>query len=542
MTAAAAMLVVSSLASPVQAQAALPTTAPLTNLPTNLPRPIVTPMVPRGAGPDPLPMVGREYLKLRDQGPPPSRCNYLDYGRVCARLWVIDDWRTAKPARRNPQTTRLRDAGSGVATVRRPSVSLAGRDTVSNQVLIEFDGNLTDDRIRALAQRYQLSSIDVESFALIGARIGLFRITDSRSPQDVARALSADPAVRMAQPNFRYALQNDAAKRAGAAEPAQYALAKLHLPEAHRLAQGEHVLVAVIDTAIDADHPELAGAIVASFDALGGGEGPGLHGTGIAGAVVAHGRLVGGAPAAKILAIRAFGDNRRPGEGGTSYVILKGLDRAAAHRAQIVNMSFAGPKDALIGRGIASLAARGVVMIAASGNAGPSSPPLYPAADPKVIAVGATDAGDALFAGSNRGAHIAVTAPGVDVLLPAPNGKYEMMTGTSFSAALVSGIAALMLDHDSSLSPEMVRIMLMQTARDLGRPGRDDLFGAGQANAFAAVSATDGRTAAAQSSATPAAPPAVAAAGTVAVTQPSAPAVQGPEPALSDAAAPAAVR
>ena len=177
------------------------------------------------------------------------------------------------------------------------------------------------------------------------------------------------------------------------------------------------------------------------------------------------------------------------GAESTSFVILKGLDYAAAHGAQIINMSFAGPKDALIERGIAAMAAKGIVMVAAAGNAGAKSPPLYPAANANVIAVSATDAQDKLFTASNRGGYIAVAAPGVDIFLPAPDEKYQITSGTSFSAAYVSGLAALMLERNPALKPEEVRAILMKTARDLGAPGRDDLFGAGEADAFAAVSA-----------------------------------------------------
>jgi subtilisin family serine protease len=152
-------------------------------------------------------------------------------------------------------------------------------------------------------------------------------------------------------------------------------------------------------------------------------------------------------------------------------------------------MSFAGPKDALIERGIAAAAAKGIVMVAAAGNAGPKSPPLYPAANASVIAVSATDAQDRLFVAANRGGHIAVAAPGVDIFLPAPDEKYQMTSGTSFSAAYVSGLAALMLERNPALKPGEVREILMKTARDLGSPGRDDLFGAGEVDAFAAVSA-----------------------------------------------------
>jgi len=303
----------------------------------------------------------------------------------------------------------------------------------------------------------------------------------------VRRELAADASVRSVQPNFRYLLQ-DQKVAVTEGDPAQYAVAKLRLPQAHTLAHGANVTIAVIDSGIDIRHPELANAIADSFDALGSKEGPHVHGTGIAGAIVSHARLMGSAPAARILAIRAFGVAPN-GAQSTSFVILKGLDYAAAHGAQIVNMSFAGPKDALIERGIAAAAAKGIVMVAAAGNAGPKSPPLYPAANASVIAVSATDAQDRLFAASNRGGHIAVAAPGVDIFLPAPDEKYQMTSGTSFSAAYVSGLAALMLERNPALKSDEVRAILMKTARDLGSPGRDDLFGAGEADAFAAVSA-----------------------------------------------------
>ncbi len=173
-------------------------------------------------------------------------------------------------------------------------------------------------------------------------------------------------------------------------------------------------------------------------------------------------------------------------------MILKSLDYAALHGAQIVNMSFAGPKDPLIERGIAATAAKGIILVAAAGNAGAKSPPLYPAANPNVIAVSGTDAKEKLFAASNRGNYIALAAPGADIFLPAPDGKYQMTSGTSFSAAYVSGIAALVLERNPALKPNEVRAILEKTARDLGAPGRDDLFGAGEADAYAAVTAAIG--------------------------------------------------
>jgi hypothetical protein len=359
--------------------------------------------------------------------------------------------------------------------------------TNTGEIVAEIDASLSVTQADELARRHRLVHLQSQNFPLIGATIGLFRITDRRSVQTVSRELATEASIRSVQLNFRHFLQEEKAALTEG-DPAQYALAKLRLPEAHTLAHGANVTVAVIDSGVDLKHPELANAIADSFDALGSKEGPHVHGTGIAGAIVSHARLMGSAPAARILAIRAFAAAPNGGE-STSFVILKALDYAAAHGAQIVNMSFAGPNDPLIERGISAAVAKGIVMVAAAGNAGAKSPPLYPAANRNVIAVGATDAQDRLFAASNRGGHIAVSAPGVDIFLPAPDEKYQMASGTSFSAAYISGLVALLLERNPALKPDEVRAILMKTARDLGAPGRDDLFGAGEADAYAAVSA-----------------------------------------------------
>jgi subtilisin family serine protease len=358
---------------------------------------------------------------------------------------------------------------------------------VRNELVAEIDAALSSADADALARRHGLERIASENFSLIGSTIGLFRIVDRRPLDTVRREFAADGSVRSVQLNFRYFLQNQQ-NTSTEGDPAQYAVAQLRLPQAHALVRGMNVTIAVIDSGIDVRHPELANSVADSFDALGSKEGPHVHGTGIAGAIVAHARLMGSAPEARLLAIRAFGAGSRGAE-STSYVILKGLNYAAEHGAQIINMSFAGPKDPLIERGIAATAAKGILMVAAAGNAGAKSPPLYPAANPNVIAVSGTDAQEKLFAASNRGNHIAIAAPAADIFLPAPDEKYQIASGTSFSAAYVSGVVALILERSPALKPNDVRAILTKTARDLGAPGRDDLFGAGEADAFAAVTA-----------------------------------------------------
>jgi subtilisin family serine protease len=354
---------------------------------------------------------------------------------------------------------------------------------VTNEVLLNVSAATSGPALDAIARRNRLTRLEVQDFTMTRRRIARLRINDGRPVATVIRSLEREAAILSAQANYLFLVQQ-AAAAAAAADPAQYALAKLRLPEAHALAKGESVLVAVIDTPIDATHPDLAGVVASSFDATGAADKPHSHGTGIAGVIAAHGKLTGAAPAVKVLAAHAFGSK---GSDGTSLSILKSLEWAGKSRASVINMSFAGPADPELRIMFAALHTKGTVLIAAAGNAGPNSKPLYPAADPDVIAVTATDADDRLFTKANRGTHIAVAAPGVNILAAAPDGAYQMQSGTSFAAAQISGIAALLLERNPKLDAAAIRRILMTTARDLGAPGHDDQFGAGLADALSAV-------------------------------------------------------
>jgi subtilisin family serine protease len=265
----------------------------------------------------------------------------------------------------------------------------------------------------------------------------------------------------------------------------------MRLAEAHAIAKGGEIRIAVIDSGIDPDQPELSGAIVEKFDALKSPFAPHSHGTAIAALIAGHNRLMGSAPEARILAVRAFDPAGNAAE-ATTFNIIRALDWAVVQRARIINMSFAGPADPGINRALDVAFKKNIVLIAAAGNAGAKSPPLYPAANPNVIAVAASDSSDQLFPGSNRGRHIAVAAPGVDILVAVPFGGYEVSSGTSYSAASVSGIVALMLQRKPDLTPAAVRDILLATAKDVGKKGRDDEFGAGIADAYRAVSEVPG--------------------------------------------------
>jgi subtilisin family serine protease len=275
-------------------------------------------------------------------------------------------------------------------------------------------------------------------------------------------------------------------------DPAQYMLEKLKISDIHRLVRGANVAIAVIDSEIDVTHPDLEGAVTKRFDAVGAPEKPHAHGTGMAGAIAAHQRLLGTAPAARLLAVHAFSTTAATAE-STTFNILKGINWSVQEGARIINMSFAGPRDPSLERALKATYDKGIVLIAAAGNAGPKSPPLFPGAIPFVIAVTATDVDDKLFTAANRGKYISVAAPGVDILVPAPEGEYQMTTGTSVAAAEVSGIVALLLERNPKLTPADIRRILTASAKRLAPGERDDNFGSGLIDPLQALQLADPR-------------------------------------------------
>ena len=368
------------------------------------------------------------------------------------------------------------------------------------------------------AKKLGLTLIASQSFDAAGRVIYRFG-TGGKDIRALIRALEHKQIVASAQPNFVFALAQGATQPAApaasdrtgsipppgeatdlansdtaslqslpAGDAAQYVIDKLHLGALHQRVRGRNVTVAVIDSEIDSKHPDLAGVIMERFDATSSESRPHLHGTGMAGAIASRSRLLGVAPAARIIAIKAFDESATSAE-ATSFQILKGLDYAISRKVRIINMSFAGPRDIMMERTLKAAYDKGIILIAAAGNAGPKSPPLYPGADPSVIAVTATDYADKPFAMANRGNYIAVAAPGVDVMVPSPNGSYQLTTGTSVAAAHVSGIAALMLESKPTITPSELRGILMRTAKAMTTRQKDDPTVAGLVDPVGALQA-----------------------------------------------------
>ena len=386
--------------------------------------------------------------------------------------------------------TNSRDNGNGNNGRGPTPVAQSDQPFIADEVITAFAPDTTAQAIDQFARRYNLTQVETQSFPLIGVSLYRWRIGGGRSVPSIINALGSENIVASVQPNYIFTLQDQTAIAGMQGDAAQYVLAELQIAQAHQLATGKDVLLAVIDSEIDAKHADLVGTVVKSLDALGGGETVHLHGTEMAGAIAAHGKLLGIAPGVQILAAHAFDDTAGIAK-GASFAIYKSLQWAADNGARVVNMSFAGPTDPTLRRLLAAAYDKGMVLIAAAGNAGPQSEPLYPAADPNVIAVTATDSADHIFKMANHGRYIAVAAPGVDILALAPGDAYALSSGTSIAAAHVSGIAALLLERNPALKPGDIRSILIATAKPIGPPVPDSPFGAGVVNAYRAVSFID---------------------------------------------------
>jgi subtilase family protein/fervidolysin-like protein len=378
---------------------------------------------------------------------------------------------------------------------------------VPGQILVLIDQQQPKSLGPELARTYGLERISSKPVPLLGARAELMRVRQGASHEATLAALQRDPRVRTAQPNHRY-LHSGADKPrslqlAVAGRPSlqggdrrveisvpQYGPDKLGLPAAHELALGRNVAIAVIDSGIDIKHPDLRGAVSRSFNAAAGlpDVTADYHGTAVAGIIRARGLVDGAAPQAEILAVRAFrvnGETALPET--TTHILISAVDWAVRNGARILNMSFIGAHDPALQQALQAANQKGVVVVAAAGNGGPTAPPVYPAAYPGVIAVTAVDEADRRYEHANRGSYIAVAAPGVDILAPVERDGYAYVSGTSFAAAYVSAIAALLIERDPYLDPRSIADLLATGAEDLGPVGRDADFGAGRANALASL-------------------------------------------------------
>jgi len=275
--------------------------------------------------------------------------------------------------------------------------------------------------------------------------------------------------------------------------PSQWHLPKIRGPQAWGTTTGAaSVLVAVIDSGVEAAHPDLASKLVPGWNFLNGNSNTNDevgHGTAVAGTLAAasdNGVGVAGVSwGSPILPLAVVGSN----ETAAYSDIAAAIQYAADHGARIINISIGGPAESMALQSAADYAwAKGALIFASAMNAGTSAP-YYPAACNHVVAVAATDATDHLASFSNHGNWITLSAPGVGILSTSIGGGYGYWDGTSFASPIAAGVAALALAVEPSLTNAELLKLLASTADDLGPPGPGREYGWGVVNAYKAVQA-----------------------------------------------------
>jgi hypothetical protein len=245
---------------------------------------------------------------------------------------------------------------------------------------------------------------------------------------------------------------------------------------------GQGLRVGMIDTGLNLEHPALKGQSIVSQSLLSAGINRPVndHGTAVASLLIgkpdsAFGGLL---PKARLFNADVFRARDSKHTDTTAEWIISAIDWLLEQKVQTINMSLGGPRNLLLDVAIQRSIQSGVVIIAAAGNSGATAPPVYPAAQPGVIAVTAIDSRLKLFGDAAQGDYISFAAPGVDVWAADAqtpgNGKY--FSGTSFAAPFVTAAMAAQL---AKLGPRDAYTALEKSARDMGKPGKDTQFGWG---------------------------------------------------------------
>ena len=275
----------------------------------------------------------------------------------------------------------------------------------------------------------------------------------------------------------------------------QWHLKALNVDAAQKINKGAGVVVAVIDTGVNANHRDLAGNILPGADFIASGtrgwtdtDG---HGTAMAGLIAGHGHgaastdgVLGIAPAAKVLPIRVLkGGGRAPADVGAA------IDEAVKRGAEVISMSFEITTTTNLERALDKALKANVILVAGTGNRPDEVLLQYPAKYPGVVAVGATGRDGKLASFSVTGKEVTLVAPGAGITSTSNSGAYRSADGTSDSAAIVAGAAALVRSKYPDLSATEVVHRLTATATDKGAPGRDSDYGYGELNLVAALTA-----------------------------------------------------
>ncbi len=322
-----------------------------------------------------------------------------------------------------------------------------------------------------LAQKYSLRRVDEWPIRALGVHCVVFEIPGGASIEEILSKLAQDPRVESAQPMQIFEVLGERSYD----DPylhLQYGIESMQIRQAHRWAVGDGVTVAIIDSGVDLNHPELEGRISTAEDFVTGRDRQptaDLHGTAVAGVIASAANngvgIVGVAPKVRVMALRACweGEQRARGAMCSSFTLAKAIAFAVRKAPDVMNLSLAGPPDPLLERLVKVALQRGIVVVAAQGEHS-SGESAFPSSIEGVIAVWNAGEGEQGPATGEPGSDLPVRAPGEEILTLAPDGSYDFMSGSSFAAAHVSGVVALLLELEPGLGAGRLRRLLVESS------------------------------------------------------------------------------
>jgi len=318
--------------------------------------------------------------------------------------------------------------------------------------------------VSGLERDYDISWIAGWRIDLLRVHCAIFLAQDASSRDALLARLRADPRVESAQPMNEFTTSSRSTEYNDPYFGLQRAVEKMHVPEAHRWSYGRGVSIAVIDTGVDTSHIELAGRVRVARNFVDNDDQQfrqDRHGTAVAGVIAAlvnNGEgIVGIAPSAELFALKACWHQRvASGAVCNTLTLAEALAFAIERRVQIINLSLTGPSDPLLARLLARAIEQGALVVGASAGGAGAGDKGFPLGVPGVIAVADADDG----AGSDS----QLAAPGREVLTLAPGDRYDYVSGASISAAMVSGVVALLLERGGHLQSTEVLALLNRTS------------------------------------------------------------------------------
>lgn len=384
-----------------------------------------------------------------------------------------------------------------------------GGEEMPNQVVVEFQALPPQATMQQFAAANGLRYLSANRLGSV-----LFQHDGRLSNQQLSQRLATNPGVVNAHPNLRlqrFFTVNDPRSSE------QNGLAMIGASKAWDLTLGDpRVVIAIVDSGVDLNHPDLKANLVPGYNAITDGQTPpqddnghGTHAAGIA-AAVGDNRIgvTGACPRCKIMPVKALDAQ---GGGGDGFNVAKGIIWAVDHGASVINLSLGAPKQELtLKQAVKYALSHNVPVVAAAGNGVETQTANgiemvgadelnYPAAEPGVIAVGAVNFNRERTKFSNFGNWVSVMAPGSGILSTMPTSpvymttdegyrtEYDTMDGTSMATPMVAGVIGLLRSRHPELTPAQIKARLEGTTIDLGAPGFDPDYANGMIDAYRAI-------------------------------------------------------